>query len=944
MSRLRRSLVVPAIIALALTAPSQASPDPAADPNALAAALVHAPMAEQATADACSVRVELPDTPAVEDACPRAADAGASSSLDAQLEASAEVHTARWFADLAPANDGRVARVHGYGDVALHRPDGEVAWARSGMSFFHEWGVDPWIVPIVPMGASPLDPFVIASERPFAVGDLTGDGTDDIAISHFVRTLNPDGTTTSARSFVTVVDGTDGDTLWHRRYPGYVTQLLVDGGALFVGNETGNVKSSETLGENGSTSSVRRLSFAMDDDALTITGETLVLDTGAGWARLLAIEPAGDGVAIAYTSKALGASGSGGRVRYAGGGDPGPIWDVATTGYPRALRYDAGRQRVIVHEQADPLGDTNRRQSYWITGLTLESGTIAARISRSGAVLVSFEIGDVAGGLELEWLTGDLQQLPQTPSGAASGTYQAMRVMAADGASPSTLWTHSVQMPSEFANGRGGGLASWPVPYAIAVVDRSVAVATWHSVGVDALSVLEGGTGAMRWERYGDAAYPIFLQPAEIGSRHAVMGVTMNKVVRAYAMSDGEVLRDVPLLADTYEALAYDANTDGAADLLVGGESGAVFALDGTALRDDPGVLWRTTVGTGVRRLELGDLDADGDDELIVAATSAVVVLDPQSGEVLWTRSIPGNYHWTFTLGELDGEPGLDLVVPEHNLWALRGHDGVTLWDHVPDPKHYFSNAAVTPDGMVVAQAVVEFPSPLAPRHHRILVGLDAASGEMTWRRPYTNQFANGRLWYSLTEAGPTADGQGTRVASTWEPGGGPAGSLDAGIVTDVVDSRTGEVLVTHPGEAQGVVPMQTTYEPGRGLFEVNWKTVQQLEPQNTEVVWEATSDIAWGDFGEKGEGFVRAWHRVWLHESDAPTGGQGSDHPAPIAEYGDLYLGTVSVDDLDGDGADEIIGTVFDWPGYARVAGWAGISVSAADLLPHGLAVLEVV
>jgi hypothetical protein len=46
-------------------------------------------------------------------------------------------------------------------------------------------------------------------------------------------------------------------------------------------------------------------------------------------------------------------------------------------------------------------------------------------------------------------------------------------------------------------------------------------------------------------------------------------------------------------------------------------------------------------------------------------------------------------------------------------------------------------------------------------------------------------------------------------------------------------------------------------------------------------------------------------------------------------------------VRDLNGDGSDEVIAYPFDWNAYATVASFSGSGVGAADILPHGIAVL---
>src|SRR5207302_5988583 len=115
------------------------------------------------------------------------------------------------------------------------------------------------------------------------------------------------------------------------------------------------------------------------------------------------------------------------------------------------------------------------------------------------------------------------------------------------------------------------------------------------------------------------------------------------QIVRSLRLDTGADVSVTPLLGRINAVAAFDVNGDGVKDLIVGGESGTIFALNSRPLTDPPQVLWRQTVGGPVRQIYVADLDGDGRDEIVVAATHAITVLDAQTGAVRYTIPLPND-------------------------------------------------------------------------------------------------------------------------------------------------------------------------------------------------------------------------------------------------------------------------------------------------------------
>lgn len=379
-----------------------------------------------------------------------------------------------------------------------------------------------------------------------------------------------------------------------------------------------------------------------------------------------------------------------------------------------------------------------------------------------------------------------------------------------------------------------------------------------------------------------------------------------------------------------------------------------MFALDGRDLDDDPGILWQARVGGNVHRVELADLDADGDREVVASHDGGVQVLDAATGAPAYRIDVhPIDLVWTHTLADLDGDERKDILITSRTIAAYRGTDGAELWEYrpaedaglldVPSDVRVtirLSNAILTPEGVVTAQGWVDTPDLLATHHHRFAVGLDAETGAVRWLTPQAGYLATPDIWHSVSAVGPTADGLGTRVAMMWDVQNVPLPNQVPRMRVDIFDARNGTVLSTT--SLDGLVHQGFFHDPAYGPMEFNRSGVARItESGVAEVETGAATDV--GHLESGGEAyFVSAWRSAKIFPPDAPLG-TVEDPVAALDQWWALRIGGLVVTDLEGDGDQELIGHTFDWPGYADAVWVTDVGVSWDAPSPHGIAVLEV-
>ena len=260
------------------------------------------------------------------------ASAQASSSgggLGLKVDSSLETQQGTALTTPLPGASGDYLRLDSLGSVAVATPGGRTLWQLSVNDLYADWhlhvrgsnkykGITP--VPQVPVTRLPGNPAhsltAVQNQEtdmhPEATGYLAGVTGPVVAVAETAGVnlgaqscgcdwyLRVPGSDQEQGTFVTVLNARTGQYLYSELDPGIVTQLAISGGRLLVGDESGDPSPPAKVGAWRSVTTVHALDFSPSGSGLTAR-TAWTYSTGAPWATLLGMEPAGTGVAVAWT-------------------------------------------------------------------------------------------------------------------------------------------------------------------------------------------------------------------------------------------------------------------------------------------------------------------------------------------------------------------------------------------------------------------------------------------------------------------------------------------------------------------------------------------------------------------------------------------------------------------------------------------------------------------
>jgi hypothetical protein len=924
----------------------------------------------------------------------------------------AMMQTPMGYMATAPLNgltSGSYAIVYGDGAVTATTENGDVIWNHGSLDFTQWTGRYPpyqngnvvIFNPSVQLGLDPIDPFQHAGEHPFATGDLTGDGIDDLAVAHFF-TPGANAIAGVGGSLVTVLDGSSGNLVWSRMYPGYVNNLAIDDAMLVVADDTGDLQGPVgiQIGENGSRSSLDCYKFELGGGSIH-TVLRWSISTGAQWAPWLALEKLPNGkIAAAWTNSA---SGSGAAtlghelvISLATGATD---WSVATTGYPRRLRFDSTRNQVVAIEGAD----TAVTFAYSIVARDLSNGNVVTTIAEDSATAVDLQVGDLDGDGQAEYVVADVAYLPCAPA-ACLGLQNSGRVLAINPTTGTQEWS---QVRGTQPVDPNNPLAGTDIPrsYGLLLVSTAsgadVLVGTFVPGGnmelerLNGALNLNGAGGTVLWSRSAPNLFlPFFISLYEkdgahfvrtaasrphyyggglsiildnLGAQLVLDGLTPFQVVRSFNATTGNQVSAVPLLGRIHAVTGTDVSGDGKSDLVVGGESNGVFALDGNKIdqpsaSSSPAVLWRASVAGPVHQIAAGDLDGDGYPEIVVAATHAIDVLDAATGNLRYEIPSASDYLWNFLLADLNNDGKLDIVVPgSASINAYAGQDGTTLWNYTPSGAQaaaLFSNVEITPNKVITAQFAYGTQNPLQRTgggYSRGVVGINGPTGAVLWSDANASSATASwfpQFWHG-TVAGQLDGVTGSIVGYSWV---GYDYSKDVGGVCDSCFTPAMEIRDALSGTIINSLPLPWIYNgsmgtlliPEKGILSyagnASWLLTPTLSGQA--LGHDIPLDMAEGNFGALGKHVVEEgypWYVEIFPQNGIDVSGWNVAVPHAAIYYHAIAPTRVFLQDLDGDGVDEIIRAQFDYDGNSSLV--AAIQGFGYEPKPYsdGLDIVEV-
>ena len=831
------------------------------------------------------------------------------------------------------------------GVVQRHTADGKQVWRRDNASLYTDWQVTPlrpWQTEPVParivMGYNAVGPFVISSDDGYATGDLTGDGVDDVVFTASVgtspyRPFTSPGSTLPTGTFVTVLDGRTGKTLWTKLYAAAFNVKLA-GKTLVVADSPGmNINSPKDA-----RTTLTGIRFSYADGALT-PSDTWTYDagsvTGTSWASL---EPVGDDlIAASWDLRKLSATAApAGHTLVLDTEDGSVRWQATDRLYSRQLHLDASRNRLVAMEQSDP----NEGIAYEVAAYSLTDGTRTTVDRRVNALPIDLEVGDIRGTSGAEYTVSEAT--------LDVGTHiNANNVRALDGGDGGELWSRTVKRDP--ANGHDGG-AAW----GLKAVDGKIVASYKDDAGYESsanrgasrfarLAVLSGNDGAVRWEKRGLIASQMWTQPYRKDDGWHLRTVDTNENIRTYNLGSGKQENLLPLRSAVSSATSTDITGDRKKDLIVGGTSNGVFAYDGPSLvSGQPKQLWAATVPGQVHALVTADVTGDRRDETIVAADNATAVLDSATGKVLTTIDGDGQFVRTVSAADLDDDGKAEIIVATDKIHVHDG-SGKKLWEYAAPAEAgpvVFADVSVA-DGHVYAQYTSRTGDDEADGGGMQVsagggVALRAKDGALDWSfTPQPGAGTDGKLYGAPLRAGtfasagiPYADGHAVVFTAFTM---GTSGLFKT--LVQIRDGRTGELL--HEALAGGPWTLGNWSTGPEGLIMTSTASLRTFAAGGQDSVRYTIMNTHTSTFvaGPGGRRILAAGSAGGINTYDPSMLTNGRDYPMSTADLLSMGGREMFTGDLNGDGVDELVSLGFDEYGADRAAGLEGGSYSVPDL-----------
>ncbi|WP_030929517.1 FG-GAP-like repeat-containing protein [Streptomyces sp. NRRL B-24720] len=872
--------------------------------------------------------------------------AGASTDIDpttkVTMTAKSTLEGVRGMGATVPiGKNGDYFSVNSMGYVQRHAADGSETWARTSSSFFTDWQVKPlqvWRVEPYPaqilMGYNAVSPFSAHSDSGYSTGDLTGDGVPDLVFSAQVgttpypRAFSSPGSNLSTGTFVTVLDGKTGTTVWSKLYNHASLVKIVDGTLLIA--DAPRI-SSDAKVPAAATATLTGIRFSSADGKLT-PAQTWTYDTKeARYANWGDIQDLGKGkVSVSWNLAKDDGVAARGRTAVLDTADGSVTWQTDSMLYSRQLRLDAGRKRLVAIEQTDATDAVH----YEVAAYDLKTGDRSTLDGRDNVVPTALTVGDLGAKAGDEYAVAE--------SSLDENLFiNASTVRVVDGGdADKLLWSSTIKRDAD--NSKDA-----PSIWGLGVTDGSLVVSAQDDRKIfdpenrggsrfASLTVFSG-KGTVKWQSKGVAAAPMFQDLYSDGRGTHVRVVDQGQNIRTFKLGTGKAENVTPLQGDIALAKGADLNNDGKTDLIMGGSSNGVWAYSGPSLVDGskPQKLWRATVPGEVHDIETGDINGDGKTEIVVAADTATVVLNGRTGKTLATIDGGGQFVRSAKLADLNGDGELDILVPTDALRAYYG-DGHALWTYNA-PKDAgdvrFADPS-TGDGQVYASyASLNAFQLTTPATNA--VALNAKTGKTRWAAaPKAPDNAVGGIRTVIPNEGvfaskeiPYADGHA--VIYTWAvtaPIKWDSDALSPQNWFEIRDGRTGEVL--HTWMSGGLWTHYSFFAKDGALYEGGTASFRRFRANGDDTQQGVFPQSYGGGFltGPGGRELLVAGVEAGLYLWD-PSIFESEDTWAH--EVGSIpTLGGARnyfAGDLDGDGVDEVLSLNSDDHGFDRTAGAFG-------------------